>query len=53
MADIRAGHIAADQNRVGVVRTDGWMEHRATTAGPNNLEISRAGLASVDTKEQG
>jgi len=51
MTDIRAGHIAADQDRVGVVRTDGGMEHRATTARSDDVEVSRAGVAAIDRKE--
>ena len=27
--------------------TDGWMEHGPTAAGANNLEVARAGVATI------
>ena len=52
MGDIRPGHVAANQDDVGVVRTDGWMEHCPATAGPNDLEITWAGVTSVSHQQR-
>jgi hypothetical protein len=53
MGDIGPGHVGANQNGVGVVGADGWMEHRPTTSGANNLEITWAGVAQVSQQQCG
>jgi hypothetical protein len=51
MGDIGPGHVAANQNSVGVVRTNGWMEHCPATSWANDLEITWAGVTSA-TQQQ-
>jgi len=53
MGDIGPGHVAADQDGVGVVWTYRWMEHGPTPAWPNDFEIARTGVASVCQDQQG
>ena len=40
MCDVGARHIASYQHSVDIVRADGGMEHRPSTAGTNDTKIA-------------
>jgi hypothetical protein len=42
VSDIGASHIAGYEDRIRIVRANGWIEHGATAAGTFDLEISRS-----------
>ena len=48
VGDIRARHVAGDQHGIGVMRTDGGIEHGPTAARSDDAEVSRAIAKSAD-----
>src|SRR5450759_1119645 len=42
VSDVRAGHVAGNENCVRIKRADGWMEHGSAATRADDAEVSRA-----------
>jgi hypothetical protein len=51
MGNVRAGHITANQGSIGIVGTDGGMEHRSPATWTDNLKV--AGTRVISAKQKG
>src|SRR5438128_520843 len=48
MRNIRARHVAGNQDSARIVRADGWDKLRAAATWPNNLPLCRAGRGATN-----